>query len=259
MLPKLPIHWLILSNCGLTDADMPYITAINVDDGERYNELYNLNLGDNAITSLSGMERLATLNVLLVQRNAIRDLSPLSDLTRIHSLNISWNPGITSIEPLAQGMRETLVNLDMAGLAVDLTPVGGMENLDHLRIGDDWNSHRISLDLAPLSGLTGLKYLHVLGAKVDNVEAISSMSGLICIDLQNCGMTSAKLTALNGHPLTTEINLERNFLRTLDELDLSTLPQLKEIALDGNAISDFSMFDGTAITVYGRDWQNAAY
>lgn len=259
VLPKLPIHWLILSNCGLTDADMPYITAINVDDGERYNELYGLNLGDNAITSLAGMERLATLNVLLVQRNAIRDLSPLSDLTRIHSLNISWNPAITSIEPLAQGMRETLVNLDMAGLAVDLTPVGGMENLDHLRIGDDWNSHRIALDLAPLSGLTGLKYLHVLGAKVDNVEAISSMSGLICINLQNCGLTSAKLTALNGHPLTTEINLERNFLRTLDELDLSTLPQLKEIALDGNAISDFSMFDGTAITVYGQDWQNTAY
>lgn len=259
VLPKLPIHWLILSNCGLTDADMPYITAINVDDGDRFNELYSLNLGNNAITSLSGMERLTTLNVLLVQRNAIRDLSPLSDLTRIHSLNISWNPAITSIEPLAQGMRETLVNLDMAGLVVDLTPVGGMENLDHLRIGDDWNSHRIALDLAPLSGLTGLKYLHVLGAKVDNVEAISSMSGLICIDLQNCGMTSAKLTALNGHPLTTGINLERNFLRTLDELDLSTLPQLKEIALDGNAISDFSMFDGTAITVYGRDWQNAAY
>lgn len=259
VLPKLPIHWLILSNCGLTDADMPYITAINVDDGNRFNELYSLNLGNNAITSLSGMERLATLNVLLVQRNSISDLSPLSDLTRIHLLNISWNPAITSIEPLAQGMRETLVNLDMAGLAVDLTPVGGMENLDHLRIGDDWNSHRISLDLAPLSGLTGLKYLHVLGAKVDNVEAISSMSGLICINLQNCGLTSAKLTALNGHPLTTEINLERNFLRTLDELDLSTLPQLKEIALDGNAISDFSMFDGTAITVYGRDWQNAAY
>lgn len=259
VLPKLPIHWLILSNCGLTDADMPYITAINVDDGDRYNELYSLNLGNNAITSLSGMERLATLNVLLVQRNAIRDLSPLSDLTRIHLLNISWNPAITSIEPLAQGMRETLVNLDMAGLAVDLTPVGGMENLDHLRIGDDWNSHRIALDLAPLSGLTHLKYLHIFGAKVDNVEAISSMSGLLCINLQNCGLTSAKLTALNGHPLTTEINLERNFLRTLDELDLSTLPQLKEIALDGNAISDFSMFDGTAITVYGRDWQNTAY
>lgn len=259
VLPKLPIHWLILSNCGLTDADMPYITAINVDDGDRYNELYSLNLGNNAITSLSGMERLATLNVLLVQRNSISDLSPLSDLTRIHLLNISWNPAITSIEPLAQGMRETLVNLDMAGLAVDLTPVGGMENLDHVRLGDDWNSHRISLDLAPLSGLTGLKYLHVLGAKVDNVEAISSMSGLICINLQNCGLTSAKLTALNGHPLTTGIVLERNFLRTLDGLDLSTLPQLKEINLGGNTIRDFSMFDGTAITVYGQDWQNVTY
>ena len=259
VLAKLPIHWLVLSNCGLTDADMPYITAINVDDGDRYNELYGLNLGYNNITDLSGIERLTTLNVLLVQRNNISDLSPLSDLTRIHLLNISWNPAITSIEPLAQGMRETLVNLDMAGLAVDLTPVGGMENLDHLRIGDDWNSHRISLDLAPLSGLTGLKYLHVLGAKVDNVEAISSMSGLICIDLQNCGLTSAKLTALNGHPLTTGIVLERNFLRTLDGLDLSTLPQLKEIGLGGNTIRDFSMFDGTAITVYGQDWQNVTY
>ena len=259
VLPKLPIHWLILSNCGLTDADMPYITAINVDDGNRFNELYHLNLGDNAITSLSGMERLTTLNVLLVQRNNISDLSPLSDLTRIHTLNISWNPGITSIEPLAQGMREALVNLDMAGLAVDLIPVGGMENLDHLRIGDDWNGHRISLDLAPLSGLTHLKYLHIFGAKLDNVEAISSMSGLICIDLPNCGLTSAKLTALNGHPLTTEIILERNFLRTLDGLDLSTLPELKEINLGGNTIRDFSMFDGTAITVYGQDWQNVTY
>ena len=147
----------------------------------------------------------------------------------------------------------------MAGLAVDLTPVGGMENLDHLRIGDDWNSHRIALDLAPLSGLTRLEYLHIFGAKLDNVDAISSMSGLICINLQNCGMTSAKLTALNGHPLTTGIVLERNFLRTLDELDLSTLPELKEINLGGNTIRDFSMFDGTAITVYGQDWQNAAY
>ena len=259
VLAKLPIHWLILSNCGLTDADMPYITAINVDDGNRYNELYHLNLGDNAITSLSGIERLTTLNVLLVQRNNISDLSPLSDLTRLHALNISWNPGITSIEPLGQGLQKTLVNLDMAGLAVDLTPVGGMENLDHLRIGDDWNGHRISLDLAPLSGLTHLKYLHIFGAKLDNVDAISSMSGLICIDLQNCGMTSAKLTALNGHPLTTEINLERNFLRTLDGLDLSTLPELKEINLGGNTIRDFSMFDGTAITVYGQDWQNVTY
>lgn len=259
VLAKLPIHWLILSNCGLTDADMPYITAINVDDGNRYNELYHLNLGDNAITSLSGIERLTTLNVLLVQRNNISDLSPLSDMTRLHSLNISWNPGITSIEPLAQGMREALVNLDMAGLAVDLTPVGGMENLDHVRLGDDWNSHRISLDLAPLSGQTHLKYLHILGAKLDNVEAIGGMSGLLCIDLQNCGLTSAKLTALNGHPLTTEINLERNFLRTLDGLDLSTLPQLKEINLGGNTIRDFSMFDGTAITVYGQDWQNVTY
>lgn len=259
VLSKLPIHWLILSNCGLTDADMPYITAINVDDGNRFNELYNLNLGDNAITSLSGVERLTTLTSLHVQRNNISDLSPLSDLTRIYALNISWNPGITSIEPLGQGMQKTLVNLDMAGLAVDLTPVGGMENLDHVRLGDDWNGHRISLDLAPLSGLTHLKYLHIFGAKLANVEAISSMSGLICIDLPNCGLTSAKLTALNGHPLTTEIVLERNFLRTLDGLDLSTLPQLKEINLGGNTIRDFSMFDGTAITVYGQDWQNVTY
>lgn len=259
VLAKLPIHWLILSNCGLTDADMPYITAINVDDGNRFNELYNLNLGDNNMTSLSGVERLTTLTSLHVQRNNISDLSPLSDLTRIYALDISWNPGITSIEPLAQGMREALVNLDMAGLAVDLTPVGGMENLDHLRIGDDWNGHRISLDLAPLSGLTHLKYLHIFGAKLDNVEAISSMSGLICIDLPNCGLTSAKLTALNGHPLAESISLERNFLRTLDGLDLSTLPELKEIILGGNTIRDFSMFDGTAITVYGQDWQNVTY
>ena len=259
VLAKLPIHWLILSNCGLTDADMPYITAINVDDGDRYNELYGLNLGYNNITDLSGIERLTTLNNLYVQHNAIRDLSPLGSLTNIYTLDISWNPGITSIEPLAQGMRETLVNLDMAGLAVDLTPVGGMENLDHVRLGDDWNGHRISLDLAPLSGLTHLKYLHIFGAKLDNVDAISSMSGLICIDLPNCGLTSAKLTALNGHPLTTGIVLERNFLRTLDGLDLSTLPQLKEINLGGNTIRDFSMFDGTAITVYGQDWQNVTY
>ena len=259
VLAKLPIHWLILSNCGLTDADMPYITAINVDDGDRYNELYALNLGYNNITDLSGIERLTTLNNLYVQHNAIRDLSPLGSLTNIYTLDISWNPGITSIEPLGQGLQKALVNLDMAGLAVDLTPVGGMENLDHVRLGDDWNSHRISLDLAPLSGLTRLEYLHIFGAKLDNVEAISSMSGLICIDLPNCGLTSAKLTALNGHPLTTEIVLERNFLRTLDGLDLSTLPQLKEINLGGNTIRDFSMFDGTAITVYGQDWQNVTY
>ena len=259
VLAKLPIHWLILSNCGLTDADMPYITAINVDDGDRYNELYALNLGYNNITDLSGIERLTTLNNLYVQHNAIRDLSPLGSLTNIYTLDISWNPGITSIEPLGQGLQKALVNLDMAGLAVDLTPVGGMENLDHVRLGDDWNGHRISLDLAPLSGLTRLEYLHIFGAKLDNVDAISSMSGLICIDLPNCGLTSAKLTALNGHPLTTGIVLERNFLRTLDGLDLSTLPQLKEINLGGNTIRDFSMFDGTAITVYGQDWQNATY
>lgn len=259
VLAKLPIHWLILSNCGLTDADMPYITAINVDDGNRFNELYDLNLGYNNITDLSGMERLTTLNNLHVQHNAIRDLSPLENLTRIYALDISWNPGITSIAPLGQGLREALVNLDMAGLAVDLTPVGGMENLDHLRIGDDWNGHRISLDLAPLSGLTHLKYLHIFGAKLDNVEAIGGMSGLLCIDLQNCGMSSARLTALNGHPLAESIILERNFLRTLDGLDLSTLPQLKEINLGGNTIRDFSMFDGTAITVYGQDWQNVTY
>lgn len=259
VLPKLALHWLILSNCGLTDADMPYITAINVDENDRFNELYALNLGYNNITDLSGIERLKTLTNLHLQHNNIRDLSPLESLTRIDTLDISWNPAITSIEPLAQGMRETLVNLDMAGLAVDLPPVSGMEKLDHLRIGDDWNSRRISLDLAPLANMTHLKYLHILGAKLDNVEAISSMSGLLCIDLQNCGLTSAKLSVCNGHPLTTEINLERNFLRTLDGLNLSTLPELKEVDLGGNTLGDFSIFDGTSITVYGQDWQNATY
>lgn len=258
VLPKLALHWLILSNCGLTDADMPYITAINVDENDRFNELYALNLGYNSITDLSGIERLTTLTNLHLQHNDIHDLSPLESLTRIDTLDISWNPAITSIEPLAQGMRETLVNLDMAGLAVDLTPVSSMENLDHLRIGDDWNSHRISLDLAPLANMTHLKYLHILGAKLDNVEAISSMSGLLCIDLQNCGLTSAKLSVCNGHPLVESINLERNFLNALDSLVLASLPKLQEINLGGNTIRDFSIFDGTGITVWGMDWQNAS-
>lgn len=105
VLAKLPIHWLILSGCGLTDADMPNITAINVDDGDRFNELYSLNLGYNNITDLSGIERLTTLNNLYVQHNDIRDLSPLKSLTNIYTLDISWNSDITSIEPLAQGLR----------------------------------------------------------------------------------------------------------------------------------------------------------
>ena len=234
---------------------------INLAEFACFPNLQYLAVWDERAVNLEALSRLPKLTTLVLDHCGLTesDLPTIAQhAPQLTTLNIS-NSGITSIEPLGQGLQKTLTMLDMAGLAVDLTPLGGMENLGHVRLGDDWNGHRISLDLAPLSGLTRLEYLHIFGAKLDNVDAISSMSGLICIDLQNCGLTSAKLTALNGHPLTTEIVLERNFLRTLDGLDLSTLPELKEINLGGNTIRDFSMFDGTAITVYGQDWQNVTY
>ena len=118
--------------------------------------LTNLRAIDKGIVDLTGLEHAMRLRSLVLPRNEIHDLSPLSGLTGLVYLNLGSNQ-ITDLSPLAG-----LVNLEVLGLSnnriVDVSPLAGLVNLKMLSLV----SNQIS-DISPLMGLENLENLEIYG------------------------------------------------------------------------------------------------
>ncbi len=111
--------------------------------------LTNLRVIDKGIVDLTGLEHAMRLRSLVLPRNEIQDISPLSGLTGLVFLDLGNNQ-ISDLSPLAG-----LENLELLGLSnnliVDVSPLAGLVNLKNLTlIGNEIS------DLSPLAGLENL-------------------------------------------------------------------------------------------------------
>ena len=94
--------------------------------------LTNLEAIDKGIVNLTGLEHASRLRALVLIRNEIHDLSPLSGLTELFFLALGGNR-ISDISPLSG-----LTSLELLGLSnnhiEDLSPLSGLVNLKDLNI-----------------------------------------------------------------------------------------------------------------------------
>ena len=211
------------------------------------------------VSDLTGLEFAISLTHLNFWDNRITDLSPLSGLTKLTSLKLSYNGfNITDISPLAG-----LANLTELGLfytnVSDISPLASLTNLTRLSLGSE---DIMVTDISPLAGLTKLNYLFLARNAITDISPLSGLTNLIVLQLSgnpitdlsmlaswlrgltnlttlNLGATGiADISALAGLTNLTSLNLGFNAIT--DVSTLASLPNLRYLGLDFNNITDVS-------------------
>ena len=129
--------------------------------------------------------RLAKLTELELSDNKITDLTGLEYATQLADLDLSYNQ-ISDITPLAQLTQLTELELDHNQIS-DITPLAQLTQLTELLL---WNN-QIS-DISPLAGLPSLKYLSLSSNQISDVTLLTTLASL----------ESLRRILLSGNPIT---------------------------------------------------------
>ncbi len=223
-------------------------TKLQITSGEELNskrlkEITSLNLSNEGITDVSGLEHFANLETLDLSGNQITDFEPLTHLKQLKELDLSFNQ-IESLDPLER--MPTIVKLNMEGNRItSIQPLKKMASLLSLNMADN----RIRT-ISTFSSLVYLQELTLRGNYVNDISALADLPDLRRLDARYNFITD--LTPLANTPLLRErLLLEGNQLQSvqpiahyydaISETDLGELPFLIELSerggLKDNAVS----------------------
>ena len=200
-----------------------------------------LELRNEAIRNLDGLQFATNLTKLDLRGNPVADLSVLSAIPTLRELDASRSE-MSDLASLA-GLTQ-LTKLDLhSNYIEDLTPLSSLTRLVELDLG----ANEIA-DLTPLSGLTALTSLNLAGNRpaaylprrvgesgLPDLRPLASLTRLEKLDLSNNGITTilengiatlSRLTAL------VELDLSHNGISTL--VPLSGLTRLRSLDLSDN-------------------------
>ena len=142
--------------------------------------LRTLRLRYAGLTDLTTVSELTGVRTLQLNFNGnLRDLTPLADMENLRSLTVAgnyssssdpWNltaaDALSDISPLSALENLTYLSLAYNGIS-DLSSLSALENLEELYL-----HHNNISDVSPLVGLTGLTKLQLLGNPVANASAL---------------------------------------------------------------------------------------
>ena len=163
---------LIVSFDGLTD--ISFVTNLI--------RLQNLDVGFNPLAdpnSLNFIAGLTNLTQLLVAVDGVTNLAALVGLKQLTQLGLQGNQ-LADLTPLT-GLTN-LVQLDVSyNLISNLAPITGMKSLYSLYLNNN-----LITDITPLAGLTNsLRYLFLQGNRLQDISALTNLTGLFYVDLRN--------------------------------------------------------------------------
>ena len=96
-----------------------------------------LDLNGNPLWSVVPLESSKQLTWLNISGSLVSNLTPLKGLTKLESLQISYIPGLETIEPIAS--LSNLKELQMKNVLVDLSPIASLKNLTTLYLTDGYD------------------------------------------------------------------------------------------------------------------------
>ena len=187
---------------------------------ENMNRLIGLDVRNQGIANLTGLEFATNLHFLRIADNPTIDLSPIANLTQLESL-ILWSFPQLNIAPLAN--LTTLRNLTIAGCDIN--------------------------DISPLGTLTQLTNLYAGNNRIINITPLASLTNLVALELNRNQITD--VTALANLTQLTELGLKGN--RIEDFSPLAHLTRLNSLDLRGNRGTDVSPLGGLALTEFLYD------
>ena len=234
------------SNPSITPVDMLALTKLEAPNAairnlaglEHAHNLTTLNLGGayvdgegwvnrNKISDYSPLTGLTQLSVLNLSFNALTDVSFLPGLTQLRTLHLSNNT-ISDVSPLANLTQ--LISLQLSGNAVsDVSSLAGLIQLISLNL-----SYMPLTDVSSLAGLAQLRVLYLFGTSLTDVSALTGLTQLTQLSIS--GASALDVSPLAGLTQLTNLQLGGNGIT--DVAALAGLTELLVLNLRGNAILD---------------------
>ena len=191
-------------------------------------ELHELFLTLPLVSDISPLKTLESLARLGLYNTPISDISPLEDLRSLTHLTLT-DTLVSDISALKD--LKNLTHLWLYGSPINLSPIAGLTNLEHLA----FEGNKVS-DLSPVAGLINLKYIRTWGNPVSDLSPLSGLTKLERVDI--CGADLSDLM-----PLASLTGLQELYLQSNEISDISPLARLTGLTrlnLEDNDISDIS-------------------
>lgn len=222
--------------------------TVDVTDIQDIMSINSIDLSHNQyLRDLEPISQLSDLQILNLSYTPVEDLSPLRNLTGLTDLNISNTP-VQDLTPLKYA--DNLVKLNISKTAVtELIALERMSKLERLEmemtsVADfaplanntslkylDIQRTKV-ISLAPLTALTNLVELDATGTIVDDLTPLSPLKGLTTLTLDSTNV--ATVAPLAGNENLTALSI--NYTRVADIAPLQSLKKLTRIYCDHTGI-----------------------
>ena len=220
--------------------------------------LKRLEVPNHGITNLTGLEHAHNLIVLdlageyvegegHVNSNAISDYSPLSGLTKLENLNLTYS-SLSDVSFLSGLTLMNSVHLGYNNLS-DVSPLAGLTQLKFINL----RNNNLS-DVSPLAGLTQMRELNLGNNYISDISFLTEMRDL---EILFMGSISGSYPIVDLSHLAGLTKLTRLALVNSNITDVSMfakLTQLTSLHLSRNGITDVSPLVGLNLT--GTQWDS---
>ena len=139
--------------------------------------LVRLRIAENPLTDISALSDLTELRVLRMHRHG-DFIGGQVPRTHMGATGILFTNAVTDISPLANLTKLVDLNIHTQDIS-DLSPLSGLTSLVELRLAG--NSFT---DLSPLRGLDSLEYLELTGNSITDISPLSGLTRLVALDLR---------------------------------------------------------------------------
>lgn len=218
---------------------------------ERFKAVTRLCLRQNTITEIEGLSCLAsTLEELDLYDNLIAHIRGLEDLTKLTTLDLSFNKikhikkvnhliNLTDIY-FVQNKIVTIENLEgltkLRNLELAANRIRDIQNLDTLvGLEELWLGKNKITQMMGLDGLTNLKILSIQSNRIREISGLDSLSNLEELYISHNALTT--LQGLEKVAKLRVLDISNNQVASLK--GLSHLENLEEVWASYNQIADF--------------------
>lgn len=264
----------VRNKVGIQDRELHYSDLKNVT---------SLDLSNQGITDISGIQNFVSLKRLDLSYNSIEDISQLIGLTQLEELNLSHNiiedvsyiSNLSSLKVL--NLSDNLIDdfdhsrrlykVDDSDEKYERLSDNVFTNLTHLvsldlsNVDEKSNSYpyyysgdrnKIS-DISNLEDLVNLTYLNLQGTSVSSLDDLKKLTKLDTLNISHSNISD--LDDLKTLKSITHLDISYNSLNTTDVKALRELTNLKYLDASNNDIDDVSVLRGlgSLTTLYLED------
>lgn len=212
------------------------ITKIRSKDVGQLTALQDLDLYDNSIDKISGLDKLTELETLDLSFNNIHHITNIAHLNKLSTIYLIQNK-ISRVRPddFQGPIVQSLTSLELGGNRLrSIDNVGHLQNLEQLWLG----KNKIT-SLAGIGTLTKLRVLSIQSNRITKLEGLETLVNLEELYISHNGLT--KLEGLAANVKLTALDIAGNMIEKIE--NVSHLSQITDFWANDNKIVNLNDLD----------------